>query len=363
MSTPYEEDPFLTQETQDVISPEHAQMLGGLVLDDEAAADEVTIPETHEDSIAEQIPDLLPRLRIITSSNHHRYHDDHIVYTKYRQAQHVEPSDRTPEQTQLLEDMTTLKRFVPYSSAYEDVYTPSEIHKLAQKFQLLESKDRPAFKGVESQMIDLVMRAHSRREPVPQGVLGVARRADNDNARRNGMTWNKLNEFANYCITDIRTNRQEASTEYYINDVRDPHRSQGLDLTPVYQYVADQFAIDTIGERGLAVQQIRCEAYVENCRIIHEWYEEAREALDQLPADLKLERHGAHWWIGRLIESMDVRLTSADRFGRDKNYTLDPAGAMSLQKKIGHCVADVQRQLAEAVVALDEEIAPLDLED
>jgi len=57
-----------------------------------------------------------------------------------------------------------------------------------------------------------------------------------------------------------------------------------------------------------------------------------------------------------MVESMNARLTGDVRTGIKKDYRIDPAGAISLQLKIGNTVEQIKAQLRGD----ETEIVPLD---
>jgi len=58
---------------------------------------------------------------------------------------------------------------------------------------------------------------------------------------------------------------------------------------------------------------------------------------------------------------MNMRLAGDDRVGRDKNYLLDPLGAVRLQLKIAHAVSAIRAKLDEGTHPDETEIVPLDI--
>ncbi|MGF7229255.1 MAG: hypothetical protein ACQR33_04710 [Candidatus Saccharibacteria bacterium] len=368
MSTPYESQfPQTPDEAWadalQGLNPEYAvaEAAGGLSVaetaeyPDETFDDEDSAEQTPDD----EIPSLLPLLEHITSPNRHRFDDSMTVYTKSREARQLEPSMRTPDQSRLLIDLGVMKRFAPHSSLYEDVYTPDEIHGLAMQLIDFNNKKQADYSVVEGKVIDVILGEINRGQVVASSIRGIATRAEKNEGKRRSMQPDKLAELAHYASTVIRNRTQEAFSEYYIA-VRDPNPREGGDLTAVYQFVADAYALDVKGARNVAIQEQCRDAYVANCERVNQWFAEVEPMLADLPRDLKIERHGAHWFIKNLVGSMNTRLTSADRIGKNKGYQNDPIGAIRLQMLIGHKVEDLKKLIAERVDEADTEIIPLD---
>lgn len=325
---------------------------------------EPTETDEGDNAPRQYIQPLLPQLEHITSSNQHRYDDSQTVYTKARLARQVPEAKRTTEQIGVLEDMTTLRRFAPYNGAYEDVYTPGELHSLTFELTTLSQRNRPDFAGIEGKVLDVVLGAvQTGSAEVPQNVRAIAQRAEKDADNRKGMQWKTLTTLAAQASLVIRGNATETLGEYLV-DVKDPEATKALDLTAVYQFVADAHALDIMGARSVAVEQDRKDAFVRNCEIVNRWYGDVLPKLSELPTDLKAggSRFGAVFEIKQMVECMNIRLAGEERSGINKDYRRDPAGAISLQKRIGHITNAINVLLSGSEVD-ESEIVPLDDED
>lgn len=306
------------------------------------------------------IPNLSDRLDFITSIHWHKYHPEKTISEMVPAIKAVDRDQRTTEQQQVLLDCASLGSFTK-SVAYVDVYSPEELHSLATNLRRFRQKNRPDFDGVEGDILDILA---SRRGQLPANIEGAIKRAERNEDNRAGMQWANLNEFANAACHVLRDQlEQSAERESYIIRVRDPEPDVYPELSSVYQFVADHHVFDILGERSKAASEDRQEAFRKNCQILNEWYAEAAPILNQVPRDIKLERFGAAYQIGRMVETMNNRLNGNESRGRNKRYGLDPVGAINLQKRIGHSVEHVREQLREFIgdgVRPGDQIIPLD---
>lgn len=331
--------------------------VGSAMADTDSSAKAIAVAELPS---PDEIPSLLPQLERIESAHSHLYSDSKSVYVKAKSAEQTPSEERTVEQKQVLEDVETMRTFAPYSSSYEDVYTSDELHSLTSELALLSQKNRPDFNGVESRILD-VMISELRRgeaEVVPQKLLGIVKRAENNTQGRRGMQWDTLIEMAKEASKIVRI-RAKGHTEDYFVSVKDPEPKKYPDLSKVYQFVADIHALDIVGKRQSEVAAARQEAFVTNCSLINQWFERVAPVLDRLPRDFKVGRFSATLEVRSMVESMNNRLNGSESRGKDKDYRLDPAGAISLQKKIGHTIEAIKTQLSGGG-ADETEIVPLD---
>ena len=307
---------------------------------------------------ADDIPSLLPELAWITSANEHRYDESNTVYTKSSLAKKTPEGKRTYEQQSLLDDMDTIQAFAPYSSSYEDVYTPKELHGLTTELRSLSSKNRPDFNGVEGKVLDVVIGAMRTTDLVPSSVREIAKRAEKSQDTRKGMQWDTLVKLASEASKIIRCKATKSSSEYFV-DVADPAPKVTPDLSKVYQFVADAQALEVLGKRTSATQESRRDAFVSNCEVVNEWYAQVAPILANLPHDFKVGRFSAAWEVASMIETMNARLVGDEKTGRKKDYRSDPAGAISLQKRIGHTVEAIKQKLSGEDID-ETEIVPLE---
>jgi hypothetical protein len=331
--------------------------------DQEAATDRPTsidTTRTYEAPTMDEVPRLMPLLRAPTSPHFHKRDESITVYSHARNARRAEAEERTDEQKQLLEDIATMKRFAPYSTMFEDVYTPEELHPIAEELRKLSSKNRPDFNDIEGKIVDVI-------EANPGYVVGldtaaVARRV---HAGQLGRTkWENLVKMASGAVgalhSRLMTNPNWAA---YVISVQDPDPKE-MDLTSIYQFAASSYANEVLGSRNQSVQGSRRDAFEYNCAAINNWREANSEAIGRLPATIPGAdaRFPASWELDNLIDAMNKRWTGEDRTGKFKNYTHDPQGAINLQRRIGHLVDDIRSKLTEAVKIAESEIVPLDAE-
>ncbi len=92
------------------------------------------------------------------SMHEHKYDTSNTVWTKLSVAEDTPKSERTHQQVELMDDVKRLEAYAPYTSGYMDVFTPSELHALVGKLDLLRQKNRPDFNAVEGKIIDAVIR-------------------------------------------------------------------------------------------------------------------------------------------------------------------------------------------------------------
>lgn len=317
----------------------------------------------------------IPELNWIESYNVHKYNPDVTVAAKKEIAQLTPDDQRTPEQKQMLEDIEVLQSF-GVSSRYQNVYTPEEIHNLAVNLQQLKQKNRPDFNGVEDRLVDFLhgeidrFRDDPIQEEYVKSLRGIIRRADRNNPTRRGMTWDKLNAAARIASKALRARTEESYStqgEYFIY-LNEETTSEQPNLTPVFQFMADMHASETIAARSNYVRKARMEAFVSNCDIINNWYSQHEALINALPDSLKINaRTGrglattpiqARYRIVSLIDTMNIRLSGKEMSGQNKKYTMDPGGAISLQKVINYAVEEINKQLTSPSPE-EEEIVPL----
>ncbi len=323
-------------------------------------AESINLPsEEHKVEVfsADDIPSILPQLVHITSIHEHKYNLDNTVHRQAQAAHAVEPDKRTPEQKQLLKDISILSQFTD-SESYQDVFNPDELHKLVVKLQLLSRKNRPDFNGVEDMIIGILEeKARVKREEKSYRLVGITERADKNAPNRRGMQWDTLCSCASEASAFIRQ-RSMYSREImnYFLSVQDPEPRKYPNLTPVYQLVADMHVLDVIGQRSIQASKNHEEAFITNCEIINNWYAEVSPVLDSLPNNQQVRR--LVYQLKEMIETMNIRLQGEQRSGIDKSYKLDPVGAIRLQKKIGHTVEQLKATLSQPE-PVEEIIIPL----
>jgi hypothetical protein len=356
---PYGEGPAGSPEMPFQQNPDTTPRLGKAGLEATFNTESSVSPEVNKLPSPSEIPDLLPHLSDAATEHRHMVDDSITIYTKLREAENTEPLERTAEQAQLLEDVAILKRFAPHAMAYEDVYTPDELHRLVVKLELLGQKNRPDFNDVEGRILDVVLSAEGE---LSTSLIGIAKRASDNISNRRGMQWTTLIKLAGSATWVMHDKMlRSPNRQGYIISVEDPEPQRGNDLTPVYQFVANSHAYDVLAERILAVRGQRQETFVANCEVINAWYEAAAPIIKKLPVNFTgSDKLPAGWEINNLIETMNTRLTSTDRSGRDKSYKVDSVGAINLQKRIGNLVATIKQKLEVAGQPDETEITPLE---
>ena len=315
-------------------------------------AQEVVRAELPRDEVqveilsGDAIPSLLPQLDHITSMHEHKYNLDNTAGRKAQEAQTVEPENRTPEQHQLLEDMAVLAQFT-ISEGYKDVFSPDEVHQLVVKLQLLSQKNRPDFNEVEDKILGLLEdKARMEREDRSDRLVGATKRADRNTQNHKGMQWDTLKDFAGEAsgfIQQRMIDRYSVEMRSYFVLVQDPQPRTSPDLTEVYQVVADMHALDVIGQRSIRVDSARQESFVANCQVINDWYTEASQVMASLPDNPQVRL--LTYQLREMVKTMNIRLEGKQNSGFNKDYRLNPAGAISLQKRIGHTVEQLKAQV------------------
>lgn len=64
--------------------------------------------------------------------------------------------------------------------------------------------------------------------------------------------------------------------------------------------------------------------------------------------------------VAEMVKTMNVRLTGHEMIGLNKRYGQDPAGAISLQKKIGRTIEAIKTELVAMQKPDEGEIVPLE---
>lgn len=375
---PHPED--ANSDSEPELSPPAA--LGGLSL---AGSVEVGASESSEDSFEEcetfvevpsapagaewpsldELPELMPLLGRTTTANHHRYDESETVFSIASRARHTPPEARTAEQRQLLDDIEHMKRFAPRAYSYDETYTPSELHSLVETLRLLSQKNRPDFNGLEGQMTDVVSSAYNSGglSEMSRRVRGAIQRIERDGEGRRGMTWGMMTDFAVEASAIIRTGStgiKAGGIRDYLITVQDPEANKKPDLTAVYQFAADYHALTVMGMRSVDVQAANRQTFVENCAAINGWYQDTAAVIAGMPLRYKHDRLPVRWELPNLIASMNARLEGAERSGRNKDYALDPAGAISLQLRIAHTVTRIRADIEKLGTVDESEIVPLE---
>ncbi|MSR68250.1 hypothetical protein EXS66_00505 [Candidatus Saccharibacteria bacterium] len=334
------------------------------------------------------IPDILSQLERIESIHRHKYDDGITIRDEVNKLAGMDLDSMSSEQSQLLHDRDVMKSYTK-SGLYEFVYSPTELHMLVTRLESFSAKNRPDFDQLEYEIIDIIIRKMSSfGGTVPTDIKRFASKSQEDNPRRRGMQWANLVKFASLASEVIRERmtRSEERADYLIR-IKDPNPTNVYDLTAVYQFIADSNTYSVLAERDKLASRSRKEAFIANCELIESWYADVQPILDKLPFSIKVDfRYNkimptqgrvlneaadgmakgrqvpAAYQVQKLVETMRRRLVSDKSTGKDKNYKYDTAGAISLQKKIGHVIREINQQLLEARTPRidEEEIVPLE---
>jgi len=307
-----------------------------------------------------QLP-AFPELRHIESANMHKYDKSITISSHLERIQATEEDERTPEDIQLIEDIEFLSILSNFNG-YKNVYRPQEIRILVERIRKVASKNIDDLREVESKIKDHLCYLDNK----DADYYDVSMRSEMS------LEWiqKKAKRINAYIIAKYR-NRPEQS-RYFIKLV-DPTagKRKGPDMTAIYQFLANDHAIDSIGKRDNEASVLRHGAFIENCEAINAWYDEAKPLIDKIPDYLKLtttirghERlASAKWVLEQMIESMHTRLNGNVFTGFDKKFTYDIPGALNLQKRIKYSVDEINVLLAQPPIPQSEEmIVPLDPE-
>ncbi len=154
------------------------------------------------------------------SIHRHKYDPANTVWTRVCAANDTPRSEQTPEQVELLGDVERLATYAPNTSGYMDVFTPSELHDIVGKLELLRQKNRPDFNSFEEKIIDVVLR---NKDGIDSGIVGIAKRAEGRAEGRRGMQWSTLNKLAGAEMTHLLRLCSEA-----MNVVAISYQSHGI---------------------------------------------------------------------------------------------------------------------------------------
>ncbi len=350
------------------IDQSSATDLGVAVTSEVASPTDSTENGSHEEGASFlQLPPI-PELGYIESHNEHKYDQSITVKTRMEEAESIAPEDLTSEQKQLFDDVKVIEKYT-LSGDFKEVFTPEELHGLVEKFKLLESKNRPDFDGIEGRIIDFL--SEEIREAVFRGrddseldsIKGVVKRAEREREERKGMNWDTLSRTAAIASNRLGE-RIRGKFGFYDYQVRafDPKGDVAPNLKNVYQFVADDYALEVIGKRIERVTEPRQETYVANATIINEWYKQNEALIGQIPDSIRIPdgrtTTKGTYKLRSLIDTMNLRLTSTDDSGYGKSYMVEPVGAIKLQKRIAYTVNDINKELSPEVA--EEEIVPLE---
>lgn len=305
----------------------------------------------------EEIPNLKLDLTAIQRSIHlHSYDEASTVDAQAREARNIDPAQRTPEQTQLLDDIAILRKMAPLAYLYQDLYTPTEIRELTAELTVLSQKRREDFATIEDRAIDFILGKPDMADAYNHGIVAIVKKAQSGDRT---MKWKSLSRAASVATIFLHESlgRIREGRSYIIGiDTGD------TEMNPIYQFAASLHAQKVLAMRLDAVREARQQMFVANCSAINAWYTSVKPVIDRLPPGFKGDRHAASWELSDLIGGMNERLTSTQKTGRTKSYMYDSVGAIKLQIKINHLVNAIKSRLDQYVPSEELEIIPLDPE-
>lgn len=305
------------------------------------------------------LPSLMDRIERFTSVHDHKFGRTETVNDVLYGCRNASDEELTEKQRTLQQDIKIITEFSPSSNLYVHVYTPKEIHELAESLSLLRQKNRPDFDGVEADIIDVNMgrRAYVRHD---QELAGVVRRASSTEDGRKGMQWTTLKNQAALASDRLGDSleKSEERSEYRFRMI-DPDLPAGdrKNLAVVYQFVADHFAYNVLLQRSIRHNNANQQAFVTNCSIIRDYMIEVADLIESIPGSMRMAIQ-----VGRknqvrkihpkvqmrtLLASMEARLENGDKgSGMNKGYKHDTSAALNLQYRIAHFVDDINKFLS-----------------
>jgi hypothetical protein len=255
------------------------------------------------------------------------------VGKKEQEALAMNPTNRTEEQNQLLEDLTAIKRDSSDLGAYKNLYSPAELHKLIQNLQSIdkskkEKKYTDYFHNLEDSIFTIAKSNVSIYEQQPSFISSTIKRLDQDQKSRTRMPWEDLIQYASEASKTLK-NTMKISVNIdcnpYFISVYDPTYKAQPNLTAVYQFAADIYTRDILSPK---LAEVLNQTFVENCTIINDWFKHFSEK----ESNLFTTKQGKK--LSELITTMNTRLSGKEQRGYGKDYRLDPAGAIRLQRLI-----------------------------
>ena len=348
-------------------------------------------PGPYED-LAKNIPDLASRLEGSESVHLHVYGSVETAADSLEKIENKPTDERTEEEVELWKAVYVLRvRFLRNSNdlRFLKVYEPADIITLAQNLHQFSKKDRPDFNDLEGRILDIASKPSSRRDRyVAPDVKDAKKRAEEGAENRRGMTWQSLCRHANTASNMLEARLQAGGQsnlhlkDYKIDIVDKSDKKP--DLSWVYQFIANEFAIETLGKRQSVQQNTVKDRFISNCDVIDSWLEESKELLDQLPKDFKLKKKtrrqssfkrqesqesyyssSAGWLIQNMIDDIKIRRdgTGDPKVARHKSMELDHQGALNHQLRLGHLVTQLKEELVyfgEIVDGHSEDIVPFE---
>lgn len=371
-----------------------AQQAGELAVQQEPAlriidGDEASAENISPSVLAEKIRSLAGSLKGAVSEHPHIYGQ----ITTANDLMQIPAEQRTLEQktdyTLLVKSVHTIGKYFDERERrkYLEVYTTDELFDLAQRLHKFRKKDRPDFNELEERVLACAGNyLHLLGKELPADLIAARKRMEEDVEGRTGMTWGKLIRFSQRAC--------EAMEQYIFAGDEETHRRDYHiavtdktdtypDLSWVYQFIADEFALEVLGTRQTEAQKQSKQNFIDNCDTIVAWLNEVNPFLDHIPANLRIqkpprptkrisfgraesgpefERVGAAYSIRKTVQDILQRRDGNDARGITKSVNFDARGALNHQLRLVHMVEQLKRQLTEHAQADDslEEIVPLD---
>jgi hypothetical protein len=350
-------NPGLQRGLDKLVQTSQSENLTTTLLDAEITPLSSQPKEDKESLDNSEIPSILNKLNHIESVHQHKYNlEDTISGRLAALKEHPDKNDLTEEELQIISDYTELSKYTGDVN-YLSVYTPQELHDLVEKFKLISQKNRPDFNEVEDKIIAVVDdKLRKDRLERDTSLNGVIARANKNAANRRGMQWATLIDYAEQASTIIQSNMiSTPERRQYLIAVKDPNSQTEVDLSAVYQFVANDHINDVLGRRSERAHEAQLGAFVENCQIINDWYASVEEKLESLSSKPQF-----CVWVREIrdyISTMNIRHTGGTITGITKRYDLDTPGAINLQKRIGYTVDTIRTKLATQQTG--DEIVPL----
>lgn len=353
---------------------------------------------SQSESTVKLVPTLSDRLKSFRSAHFHVYGGVETAYDVLERVAEKPAAEISEEdEIMVIQLKHVLPKFVPgllerdgsIRSAHPllRVYTAKELMDLQKRFREFTPKDRADFSGLEGRIIAAAEHAFKGPEShIPADLAGAKERAEQDKPNRSGMRWTMLCKNASLASDAIQQKmRAGASRNVYRSD----YLFEAADLTGtdpdmslIYQFIADEFALDVIGQRtDVAGGDIR-KVFDANIEIIKQWRTEADELLTSLPKGIRVHlrkpknktnyrRYSSpeRTWdpafaIDSMIHKITVRGENTGTTRTEKPFKLDPSGALRHQLALGHIVSNLNSVIAaykpEEAVETNVEV---DLED
>lgn len=356
----------------------------GALRDQENAQVEIEVAKTEERGelahIADQTPNLHERLHKFKSEHGHVYGDIETAGDAIERLLESPDEERSDvDQTLLNQVRYVLPKFIPDLLDQDKairtqhpllrVYSGKELHELQKRLRAFSPKARADFSGLEARVLQAATVAFSGPEmEVPEDLEAAIERMHEDRDGRTGMVWSKLLKNTGLASDAIQRSLSRGSSK---NLYRKDYLFTACDmtgtepnLTGVYQFIADEFALDVIGQRKTAASGDIRQRFSDNCEIIKAWREEVDELFAQIPRDVRVQllprqkknyrrrqqkpkTIPAVFAVDTMIRKIEIRRdgTGNPRNPNEKPFDLNPSGAFRNQLALGHLVNNLKDAL------------------